>query len=739
MNTVMDRNLLDLVTFHLTGRRPDGADGEGEELGLRPALFARYADLATLRYDYPLVLADDDAEGAYVRSLSDLVDAALTEIAPRGRDGERLRQHALSLEARIRTRVAGGGRGSLTRLWEQAAGDLHGAAALAEDMARARAAMTVDGEVLDCDAETPARLLTHVWTAIRTEEAARVGPRLEALALRLAGILKADYLRSDEARTPQALRQSFGSGFEASFDFEAMARILPKATPQEVLPASRRRRIEAAYAVLRSQRFFPRSALAEGDVAQAEPHGFAFGSCAEALAAFRERLVELAALVKAVAIAELETDNRYKEAEHDPVFAQMDANALLQRDLEWSPAYLVSLAEERLDAEEAAALLEILASELPIKVVLRIDDILGEPADGGLQFSLGGTGPRLSRAAMGLNGAFALQAGGAQLYRLRGAIERGLRYRGPALFSIFTGAQSAASRLPPYLVSAAAVEARAFPVFVSDPSAGADWASRFSVAENAQVEADWPVQSFTYEDQEQHKLNDDLAFTFADFVACDRRYASHFATVPRGRWDEGMVPVSTYLELETEGAPESVPYVMMVDADDAVQRVVVNDRVIHAARRCVENWRGLRELGGIDNSHARRSVENERRRWEAEREPEVPARTPVMAQAAPQPPAAVTEEPAPTAAEAPPVRSPDEPRIETPRCTTCDECTEINNRMFAYDDNKQAYIVDADAGTYRQMVEAAESCQVAIIHPGKPRNPDEPGLDELIARAAAFA
>ena len=58
--------------------------------------------------------------------------------------------------------------------------------------------------------------------------------------------------------------------------------------------------------------------------------------------------------------------------------------------------------------------------------------------------------------------------------------------------------------------------------------------------------------------------------------------------------------------------------------------------------------------------------------------------------------------------------------------------------MFAYNDNKQAYIKDIAAGTYRQMVEAAEACQVAIIHPGKPRNPNEPGLDELLKRAEPY-
>ena len=62
----------------------------------------------------------------------------------------------------------------------------------------------------------------------------------------------------------------------------------------------------------------------------------------------------------------------------------------------------------------------------------------------------------------------------------------------------------------------------------------------------------------------------------------------------------------------------------------------------------------------------------------------------------------------------------------------------INSRMFVYDANKQAYIADAKAGTYAELVQAAENCQVSIIHPGRPLNPDEPGLDELLKRAEAF-
>ena len=79
-----------------------------------------------------------------------------------------------------------------------------------------------------------------------------------------------------------------------------------------------------------------------------------------------------------------------------------------------------------------------------------------------------------------------------------------------------------------------------------------------------------------------------------------------------------------------------------------------------------------------------------------------------------------------------------EPYIETARCTTCDECTNINNRMFAYDENKQAYIKDPRAGTFRELVMAAERCPVAIIHPGTPLNPKEKQLEKWVERAKKF-
>jgi pyruvate-ferredoxin/flavodoxin oxidoreductase len=79
-----------------------------------------------------------------------------------------------------------------------------------------------------------------------------------------------------------------------------------------------------------------------------------------------------------------------------------------------------------------------------------------------------------------------------------------------------------------------------------------------------------------------------------------------------------------------------------------------------------------------------------------------------------------------------------EPYIESERCTSCNECTNVNKKMFAYNADKQAYVKDARAGTFAQLVMAAEKCPVGAIHPGTPLNPKEKDLDKWLKRAQAF-
>ena len=751
----MDIKLQEHVAFHLTGKRVGVTLEAPEGLGLRPALLAPYKDLTTLRYDFPLVLAKTDAAADCVRSLSAVIDNLLQEVAPRGLDGERTRRHVLGLEREIRGLVAEGAKGPLSDLWETASKLLaaKGSKELTASLARARAALKVDGAVIGCEPDTPARLLTHAWQFVQQTKTRAFKAEIERLIMKLTEVLRADFVRSDAGRSAEQLRASFGTTHADDFDFEALSRMLSEAAPKATLPEGRRQRIEAALEVLRSQRFFEARGGTE------TPHSFVFDSCAAALYAYRRQLPEMVELIKAVTIAELEIEGRYIDSHHHVYFEEFDANSLRPQDLNLFPGYLVCIRAAGGPMGDNAGLMEVLSLGLPVKVLVQIDDILEEPSVSDGHFAFNARSARLASMAIGLNEVYVMQSSSSNLYQLRERILKGLQYPGRALFSVFTGASGRSAGLPPYLVAAAAMQARAFPAFTYDPSAGADWASRFTLEDNPQPELDWPVANFAYEDEARQKVSEDVAFTFVDFVACDPRYAKHLAGVPRALWNGSLVPVKESLGHDVNGFPEKVPYLMMVDRNEALHRVIVDDKLILAAQRCRDMWHGLQELGGIRNSYAERMLARERQAWEVEKQREIEAvrrearpATPAMAPvAAPSPAPAVAAStapsPAPTASaqpapqpSAPAVEEPksDEASIETPRCTTCNECTLLNDRMFAYDENKQAYIKDITAGTYRQLVEAAESCQVSIIHPGKPRDLKEPGLEDLLKRAEPF-
>jgi pyruvate-ferredoxin/flavodoxin oxidoreductase len=79
-----------------------------------------------------------------------------------------------------------------------------------------------------------------------------------------------------------------------------------------------------------------------------------------------------------------------------------------------------------------------------------------------------------------------------------------------------------------------------------------------------------------------------------------------------------------------------------------------------------------------------------------------------------------------------------EPYIDSERCTSCNECINVNKKLFVYNEMQQAEIGDAKAGTFQQLVKAAEACPVEIIHPGAPLNPKEKDVAKWMKRAEPF-
>jgi hypothetical protein len=729
------------IAFHLTGRMPQGEFDARTQGGLYPAILAGYQDLAALRYDFPVVLVRAGGDGAPVQSLSALVDAAIKSIA-QDNDAVRLKRHAIRVEREIRKLAAEGATAELSELWDIAAGRISASSdeLLRDSLNRVRAALKTDGEVIDCDKAMPFRLLQHAWKTLQDQKTKNYWAEINKLIMKLSDILSSDFVRSKEGLSAERLRASVGGIDQDAFDFDAMSRLLAEARPSVPLPESRRQRVRGLLSTLRSQRFYAPAGESDKWIGADEPYTFAFENATDAVAAYRERLPKMIELAKAIEMAKLEADGEYSEARHDAFFAEFGDNGLDPNDIAAFPQYLICLPAADLRAAECDLILQAFAAGLPAKVIVQTDDLLSQsPITGELLFS-GLRGRQLVSAAMGSATCYVLQSSSSNLLRLREQVLRGLSFPGPALFNIYSGASG--TGIPPYLAAAAAAESRAFPAFTYDPSAGATWALRFSLAGNSQVDLDWPVQRLDYEDADQQLVSENVAFTFVDFMACDPRCAKHFAEVPRAKWDATIRPVAESLVREADDLSQ-VPCVLMVDGENRLQKVIVDKMLVHEARACISAWHSLQELGGIHDSHAAALVERERQAW-AEQAPPLtqqaqPATEIAQSQAGATAAAPVEAPTTPAAAaEAAPERQSDEPYIETARCTTCNECTQINDKMFGYDANKQATIINPDAGTYLQLVEAAESCQVSIIHPGKPRNPNEPGLDELMKRAEPF-
>ena len=139
-----------------------------------------------------------------------------------------------------------------------------------------------------------------------------------------------------------------------------MSKLVVRGAPKDELPPARRRRIDWALDVLRRQAFYT-------DPADAPSEGrweFAFDNCAAAAEAYRARLPRLTQVVKAIAIAELESDGGYVEADHDPFFERYDEHALTVDDLALFPDYLVCIPADRNDAPENAGLIDMISCSL---------------------------------------------------------------------------------------------------------------------------------------------------------------------------------------------------------------------------------------------------------------------------------------------------------------------------------------------------------------------------------------
>jgi pyruvate-ferredoxin/flavodoxin oxidoreductase len=316
----------------------------------------------------------------------------------------------------------------------------------------------------------------------------------------------------------------------------------------------------------------------------------------------------------------------------------------------------------------------------------------------------------------------------------------GLMAKRPALFNLYTTCQPEHGVGDDLGVQQAklALESRAYPIFKYNPDQGAKVDEAFDLNGNPALDQIWPTYKLKYLENGREKVME-LPMTFAEFAITEARFRKHFRQAPRDTWNDNMIPLVEFMELNEADREGLFPYIWAVDRKQRLSRVLVAKKIVESCEERRDFWIMLRGLAGI----------------EAEPVEEVDIESKVRAEVVGK----ITrglwkilgeEEGGPVNMVAEPTSEPENnqksdatgdymaPWLETEECTSCDECIKLNPRIFEYNDNKKAFIKDPNGGPYEDLVKAAEKCTARVIHPGLPADRSGKDVEKWIKRGEKF-
>jgi len=318
----------------------------------------------------------------------------------------------------------------------------------------------------------------------------------------------------------------------------------------------------------------------------------------------------------------------------------------------------------------------------------------------------------------------------------------GLMARRPALFNLYTTCQpehGVADDLGAHQAKLA-VESRAYPLFRYNPDKGVTPQEAFDLEGNPALHQLWPTYQLKYLENNRQKTME-VAMTFADFALTEARFRKHFRNAPRDTWNENMVVLEEFLEMSESDREGKFPFIWAVDRKQHLTRVLVSKTMVLSCEERRDFWIMLKAIAGVKPEKTA-PVED----LESKVRAEVVSRIAkgLMKMAGDNGSGIMdlalddskTEPSSPTE----PAAKGDfmAPWLETDFCTSCDECIKLNPNIFAYNNDKKAFIKDPNAGPYSDIVKAAEKCTAGVIHPGLPADKNGAEMEKWIKRGEKF-
>ena len=481
-----------------------------------------------------------------------------------------------------------------------------------------------------------------------------------------------------------------------------------------------------------------------------------------AMGIFEGHMAKMADGFKAIRLAELELANKYNPAEHDEFLTYLTWRQFTDEEWELCPPVVAVGGDGAMYDIGFQNLSRLMASGKPIKVLVVDTQVYsntgGQACTSGFigqvsdmaQYGKAIQGKQEPRKEIGLIGmahrtTYVLQSTIAHSGHMIEGFIQGLKARRPALFNIYSNCQPehGIGDDMSHAQSKLAVESRAYPLFRYDPGAGTTPAECFDLEGNPEPDEDWPTYRIKYRDDGAEKEME-LPLTFADFAITENRFRKHFRVAPPDTWNENMVPLAEFLEMDEDDREGSFPYVWMVDKEDQLTRLLVAQPIVESCEDRRDFWHMLRSLAGEDQPPVESVVEETRQDVVNSIVSQLMQIASESGAAVPAVGATTAAAPSPSTAAQAPAPAPTgggdymAPWIDTPNCTACDECIQINSKIFEYNADKKAVIKNAAGGPYKDIVKAAERCTARVIHPGLPRNRSEKGIDKWIKRGEKF-